>query len=279
MEIKPDKKEQLKEVLNQTISAEDIQKRLKAEIDESKKKKKENPEENSSEEIHIEKVKNKKIKNPSMHYQNQEEGFADKKVLYFFILFSIVLLAIIIYLLKFQEPRIEVKEKIITKEIVKEIEVPKEIIKEVEVIKEVSKAQKFDTATFKEYFNAMKSTSLKCYDFSAGRTQPTQQCRKKIEKFLTTNKDALRFEVIPVIGKGDNKIYDNLKAKIDLTKLDKALNKKVEKYMFRGLARDRVIETTWYIKDVLKKPGVITTTNYYATSKQENRGIIIKAYH
>jgi len=61
--------------------------------------------------------------------------------------------------------------------------------------------------------------------------------------------------------------------------MDKAFQDRVKEYMYRGLSRERVLETTWYIKDVLGEDTILTPTNYYVKSKKNNKGIIIKAYH
>jgi hypothetical protein len=39
------------------------------------------------------------------------------------------------------------------------------------------------------------------------------------------------------------------------------------------------LETSFYIKDILKDEVILTPVNYYVTSKKLSRGIIIKAYY
>lgn len=276
-EKKVDKSEELIDKLSQSTCAKNIHDRLKAEIDENKKDK--DPESEtipgSSKAANFKKIK---IKEKDLIYKSPDKEPNYKVFAYLFAFIALSLsLSTAFYF--YESKKIKVVEKVVTKEVVKEVEIPKEIVKKVEVVKEVAKQKAFTRDSFKTYFNSMKTQSVKCYDFIPGKTQPTAQCKKKINKFLKKHQNALRFEIIPVIGKGDNTIFAMLTKEFDLKKLDKATVKKVEKYMYRGLARDRITETTWYLKDILEKPGVITTSNYFATSKQENRGIIIKAYH
>ncbi|PLY06838.1 MAG: hypothetical protein C0625_07805 [Arcobacter sp.] len=156
---------------------------------------------------------------------------------------------------------------------------PKEIIKIKEVIKEkiVTKIVKLDKKNFKEYYNSSKYKTLKCYNFKEGDVFPDIQCKTDLKKFLKDNKDALRFEVIPVIAENDNKVF--LKMQSNIQNMNKDFQEKVKEYMFKGLSRDRVLETSWYIKDTLGEDTILTPTNYYVKSKKENKGIIIKAYH
>ncbi len=67
--------------------------------------------------------------------------------------------------------------------------------------------------------------------------------------------------------------------KDNIKQMDKAFQDRVKEYMFRGLSRERVLETSWQIKDILGEDTVLTPTNYYVKSKKNNKGIIIKAYH
>lgn len=275
-EKKVDRAEELIDRLSQSTCAKNIHDRLKAERDENKAGKDENATKNSS--IKAANFKKIKIKEKDLIYKSPEKESNYKVFAYLFAFIALALsLSTVFYF--FESKKVNIIEKIITKEVVKKVEIPKEVVKKVEVVKEVTKLENFTRDSFKKYFNNMKTESVKCYDFVPGKTQATAQCKKKINVFLKKHHKALRFEIIPVIGKGDNTIYTMLSKKLDLSKIDKATVKKVEKYMYRGLARDRITETTWYIKDILEKPGVITTSNYFATSKQENRGIIIKAYH
>jgi len=172
-----------------------------------------------------------------------------------------------------------IKEETVKKEVLPVAQKPKEIIKIKEVIKEkiVTKIVKLDKKNFKEYYNSSKYKTLKCYNFKAGDVFPDIQCKTDLKKFLKDNKNALRFEVIPVIAEDDNKVF--LKMQSNIQNMNKEFQEKVKEYMFKGLSRDRVLETSWYIKDTLGEDTILTPTNYYVKSKKENKGIIIKAYH
>ena len=79
-----------------------------------------------------------------------------------------------------------------------------------------------------------------------------------MKKFLNANKNALRFEIIPVIAQDDNLIFDKMKN--NLKSMDKEFQNRVKEYMFRGLSRERVLETSWQVKDIL---GEDTCFNSY----------------
>eukprot|EP01029_Cantina_marsupialis_P020829 TRINITY_DN49225_c0_g1_i1.p1 TRINITY_DN49225_c0_g1~~TRINITY_DN49225_c0_g1_i1.p1 ORF type:complete len:318 (+),score=55.54 TRINITY_DN49225_c0_g1_i1:84-1037(+) len=155
------------------------------------------------------------------------------------------------------EPKVETK--IITKEVIKE------------------KVINLEKSDFKKYYNSEKFNIVKCYNFNAGSVIPPKQCKENIKKFIVDNKDALRFEVIPVIAEEDNIVFDKLKNNIK--DLDKSFQEKVKEYMFRGFSRERVLETTWQIKELSPRGTIITPTNFYVKSKKNNKGVIIRAYY
>lgn len=53
----------------------------------------------------------------------------------------------------------------------------------------------------------------------------------------------------------------------------------VKEYMYRGLSRERVLETSSQIKSILGEDIILTPTNYYVKSTKNNKGVIIRAYH
>lgn len=167
-------------------------------------------------------------------------------------------------------------DKVVKEPIIKEVK-PKEIIKEIIKEKIVTKIVKLDKKNFKTYYNSSKYNSLKCYNFKAGNIFPTSLCKNNLAKFLKDNKNAIRFEVIPVISKSDNIVFNKMQS--NLKNMDKTFQNRVKEYMYRGLSRERVLETTWYIKDILGVDTILTPTNYYVKSKKNNKGIIVKAYH
>ncbi len=304
--------DKLKEILNQTLSSEEIEKKLKEEVKQTttKKTSKENSEEYKKEESPL----NKKVKIPNIR-DKKRENININIILYLTMIIVILLLSIVIYLFlkepkeqknqatikkekiieeektikeKFESPDEETQDKIEINNLEKKLienegigketkHKPKIQIKEIIKEKVVTKVTKLDKKNFKEYYNSTKYNTLKCYNFEAGNIFPDKECTNSLEKFLTTNKNAIRFEVIPVIADVDYTIFKNLDENIK--NLDKNYQERIKEYMLRGLSRERVLETSWRIKDVLGKDTILTPTNYYVKSKKDNKGVIIKAYH
>lgn len=145
----------------------------------------------------------------------------------------------------------KIKEKIVTKEVI--------VQKEVFVSKD----------NFKEIFNTKNFNLVKCYSYGIFEYMPTNACKKSLTKFLEDNKKAIRLELIGVVGIDDIKKANSL-----------AKDEKIQEYIIRGIARDRVIEASWFIKELLKdKNAVITPVNYYIKSKKNNKGLVLRAYN
>jgi len=139
-----------------------------------------------------------------------------------------------------------------------------------------SQEDRYKKIVDKEVFPAVKSTSkdykiLKCYDLNPGQFYLSSKCKKDISQFVKINKKALRFEVIGVV---DQKDFSSLYTQD--TKSKNALE--LQKYNTMGLARYRVLETSWFLNEQLKDV-VLTPVNYTLTSKKTNRGSIIRAYY
>lgn len=97
-----------------------------------------------------------------------------------------------------------------------------------------------------------------------------------MKSFLEKNKQAIRIEVIAVIAQEDIDLFNG----IENIKLENySTPQRLKEYALRGLSRDRVLESTWYVKDTLGQDIVLTPTNYYVKSQKSNKGIIIKAYY
>ena len=139
-----------------------------------------------------------------------------------------------------------------------------------------SSEDKYKIIVDKEVFPAVKSTSkdykiLKCYDLEPGQFYLSSKCKKDISQFVKINKKALRFEVIGVVDQRDfSSLYtQDIKSKNA---------SELQKYNTMGLARYRVLETSWFLNEQLKDI-VLTPVNYTLTSKKTNRGSIIRAYY
>lgn len=258
------KTEKLKEVLNQTLSSEDIQKKLKEEMKNNALKKKS--------EAREEKIENEAIEKKDLFNEVDNKEVLEKKVskkekddrtinllLYFVGVVALLLFVVVIYLF--------VKDDEIMK--------PKEVIKNSKIEKE--SFFKLNKENFKIFYNSRTMNTLKCYNFKEGDVFLNIQCQKKLKEFLKNNKDALRFEVIPVLSINDNKIYTKMES--NLKDMKKDFKDIVKEYMLRGLSRERVLEASKYIKDNLGENTILTPTNYYVKSKKDNKGIIVNAYH
>lgn len=320
------KSEQLKKVLDETMSSEEIEKKLKEEKakkalnilrseDETTMKKEEKKESAFKEKVEIPNIRDKKQENKNLNI-----------TLILTSIIALLLLIATIYIFtkeeniekkqtkemtqaqeevkkEILEPKTKALEKIteqtpLNKESEKEVEKIKaveEIKKETEevlkpsnetqkpkikeIVKEVvvTKVVNLEKSNFKEYYNSLKYKSLKCYDFKAGDIFPNKKCKSDLKTFLEKNKKALRFEVIPVIAEDDNLVFTKMEA--NLKTMDENFKNRVKEYMFRGLSRERVLETSWEIKEILGEDVILTPTNYYVKSKKNNKGVIIKAYH
>lgn len=280
-----DKTEELKEILNKKLSSDEIKKKLKEE----------NKKASTKEEVKIPYIKNKE------HDDEKESNI----LLYLVSTIAFLLLILTIYLFvrtpNTKQPietlTIE-KENIINtpseiKDLVKEEvinvleknevkeepkkEEPKEIIKEKIVEKTIEKEVILEKGNFKKFYNSLKYNTLKCYNFKTADIKLDSTCLKELPKFLNDNKNAIRFEVIPVLAEDDNKIFEKMKN--TLNSKDEKFVATVKEYMYRGLSRERVLETSSQIKSILGEDIILTPTNYYVKSTKNNKGVIIRAYH
>ncbi len=343
-----DKSQQLKEILNKTISKEEIEEKLKEEIKKSSMKKNQNKsdinnEDNKSkpsedgivtpkkEKVEKESPINDKVNIPTIKDKKTQNNNINKYI-YFTSFVAIFLFVFVIYLftskniLDIQKNEI-LQENIVadnlndkdnlknvvndinlninypstnnTKDIslntnniiendkltnensinnkTKEENKVKKIIKEVIKEKIVTKIVPLNKENFKTFYNSQKFKTLKCYDFKAGDVFPTKSCKANLSTFLQNNNEAIRFEIIPVLAEDDNIIFNKLKS--DIKSHENLFKQRVEEYLYRGLSRERVLETSWYVKNALGEDIVLTPTNYYVKSKKNNKGIIIKAYY
>ncbi len=153
----------------------------------------------------------------------------------------------------------------------------KEVIKIVVDEKIVPKIVDLDNKNFNKYYNTSEFNTLKCYDFKDAQTNLSKNCSQKIDKFFEDNSNSIRFEIIPVVGQSDNIIYNQLKNNIK--EFDSKFKEKVEDYLLFGLSKQRVLDTTFYIKEKFGDDIIIVPTNYYVKSTKDNKGIIIRAYY
>ncbi len=298
--MQKNKEEQLKEALTKTLSTEDIQKKLE---EETKNIKEENE---TKEEVKIPFIKDKE------HDEEKESNL----LLYLISIVAALLLILTIYLFTSdnfhtktikvetpdtQEPKSNEIKQVVKEELTKVVEEigdeiekkvekedvsetidenikePKEILKTVIQKQIVEKEVILEKGNFKKFYNSLKFNTLKCYDFKAANSKPDESCLKQLKPFLDKNKDAIRFEVIPVMAKDDNQLFEGMKKVLNND--NKKYVEKVKEYMLRGLSRQRVLEVSWSIKDILGEDIVLTPTNYYVKSKENNKGVLVRAYH
>ncbi|RXJ86024.1 hypothetical protein [Arcobacter sp. CECT 8985] len=245
-----EKKEQLKEALTQNLSKEAIEEKLKEE-----------------------KLKQDTIKNQKLEKQ--------KKLFYLLAtIFTLIIISFITYLLVSNKLNNEIKKENTNTNPIKEVskEVKKIESSPIEEVKKTIKKEevlikKNDTISSKEdlrnLFNTKKFTLIKCYNYNTFQKKPPLKCKEKIKTFVEKNSNAVRFEVIGIVGESDIKKANKMSE-----------NKQIQKYIINGISRDRVIQSFWTVKEIIgNKKIILTPVNYNIISKDDNKGIIIRAYH
>ncbi len=206
-----------------------------------------------------------------------EEKIKQKKIFYILLAFLIILLIvsnIYYFTVNNQENQNYEKKVEKTNEFVKtediKIENKEPSLEKESFIQEVITKEELQITKeiFKEIFLSKNFNLIKCYNYKTFQVKPNNNCKQNIKEFLLQNTEAFRFEIIAVIDKNDIKEVKTLSE-------DEIL----QEYILKGMARNRVIEASWYAKKVLENEILLTPVNYYLTSKKENKGIVIKAYY
>ena len=161
--------------------------------------------------------------------------------------------------------------------------------KEVKVVEKIVTVEKEIPSKYKNTFvvnedrlNTSNYKVAKCYDMRLGDYQLTKKCMNNISTFLDKNKKAKYFEVIGILDKNDFLSLNKLKKNLDvLEKLNVTPSKmsKLEKFADFGLSTKRIEETMWFLQNHSKENLKIFPANYTITSKQNNRGTIVRAYY
>lgn len=220
--------EKLKEVLSQTISKENIEKKLKENTKSSDR-----PKTSSS-------TKKQKTINPAHSIpkvtpqakpkirNTNKMRFINYIVYSLSLIIIITLSAIIYYLLEkkvlIEEPKVVEKEVIIEKV----VEQPKEIevIKEKVVTKVETQIVDLDNKNFRKFYYTQKSKILRCYDFKADSSLLTKECQERITNFVKNTKNLTRIEIIAVVADEDNVVYNEIKD--DIQNQPKHVQKELE---------------------------------------------------
>jgi len=118
-----------------------------------------------------------------------------------------------------------------------------------------------------------KFKTYTCKSFQKGSINVPASCKKALYKFLDRyKKDAKEFELIGMVDETEFKLIQSLE---DVYGTDEVT--RVKKYVQVGLSRQRVIETTWLVKERLKKSIKVGAVNYTVYSGNK-RGFVIRAY-
>jgi hypothetical protein len=232
----------------------------KIEEDESEEKE----EEPVTFEIQMEEISPEKLAQLNKRRMEEKNGKSSINILIY--IFSFIAIALMIFAGYLFMNRPSVKEVIVYKN-----SEPKEVIKEVVKEKIVTTQKEIDDKTLKSYFNSNKFETYKCYDFKVGQTTFPNECKSSLKEFLTKNVDSFKLEITAVVSPDDvDLIY---KANLGDASI------KMREYIIRGFSRERVLETSFYIKDFIKEDVILTPVNYYVTSQKLSKGVIIKAYY
>lgn len=163
----------------------------------------------------------------------------------------------------YKESKPKVVEKIVYKEKTIQAKPTKEII--YQNIK--SGSSSFDT--------------FRCYGMPRGSYYLTKECEENLDAFLEKNREAKYFEVIAVEDDTPFRTLRKLGENIDMLKgldITKDNLDFVHKCSKNGLDKLRVNETIWNIKKKLGLDTLAVPVSYKATSKEENRGTVVRAY-
>ena len=160
-------------------------------------------------------------------------------------------------------------EKIVVEKEIQEVEkvVEVEKIVEVEKLVEVEKIVEIPVVIDKTKFKTYTCKTLK-----NGVIYVSKKCKKDLVSFLKKNSDAKLYEIIGMVDTAEFRLIKKLE---DVYGKNNIGN--LSKYAQIGLARKRVIEATWVVKNNLDKNANIKNVNYSITVK-DKRGFVVRAY-
>ena len=171
-----------------------------------------------------------------------------------------------INILQLREQKINVKKKnIIRNQKIKKSKKIKKTINRVKLKKEF-KVKK--TKALKMFHQ------IKCYDNDVAQASFSKECEKKVSHILRKYKKIEKINIIAVIAEDDNVLFNKLN-KTSMTGIPLRIRNKIQNYLLKGLAKQRVIETSWYFQKTLKDYSKVIFANYYVHSKRKNKGVLI----
>lgn len=183
------------------------------------------------------------------------------------------------YILKEQLQEFQAKLRETDKQYITKLEKDiKTRAKEIKILGvKLSNAQKAKAAVLtKAKSKSKRYNAIGCYDETEGTKIINTACKNKITRFLNKNKkSAIKFEIIAVLDVKDKKY---ISTKIKQVDSSKTIKNNLKEFLTQGLARTRVLEAAWLLKNVLGEKALITYVNYIAET-QNQRGITIRAYY
>ncbi len=145
------------------------------------------------------------------------------------------------------------------------------------LVLDLNEARKAKTVVLsKAKTKSKRYNAIGCYDEIAGTKTINKTCKDKISRFLKkTKKNTIKFEIIAVLDTKDKAFINNKVAQVNA---DKTIKNNLKEFLTQGLARTRVLEAAWLVKNVLGEKVLITYVNYIAKTENK-RGVTIRAYY
>lgn len=239
--MEDNKKDELKEVMGQSFSQEEIEKRLKEQIKNASKTREQFNKKRET-------ITQKNILN---NKKPLFERLSFNSLLIGLLAVAAILIFVTIYLFNKQESNNFVKPN----------------------------KKDDEKKYFNQMYNSKNYDTFKCYSYVDGKISlPLKECKESLDKFLNKNKHANRFEIVPLVSDSDSVIYNDIEK--DLVNKPEKMQKKIKEYLNIGLSSERILESVWYIKKILGEATIVTSSQYYVKSEnKDEKGVIIRAYH
>lgn len=155
----------------------------------------------------------------------------------------------------------------------------------IELEKEIVALKQLETQTFEEgsvTLDAITNRSKRyeatgCYIMNEGEDNLYDSCKIKINEFLKEIKDfkAKSFEIIAVMDGNDTNYISRVLNDINSSKINSNILKDNLK---EGIARNRTLKASSYLKEKLGRDIIITYVGYIADTA-DKRGFTIRAYN
>ena len=100
---------------------------------------------------------------------------------------------------------------------------------------------------------------------------------RNVKKSCEYFKKIEKIRILAVIAKDDNILFEKLNIP-SMTNMPLSIKNKIQDYLLKGLAKQRVIETSWYFQQTLKDYTKVIFSNYYVSSQISNKGVLIEFF-